>query len=226
MMRELRWSWLIARKDLSLEFRAGGRLLSMIAFVVLAGFLFGFALDKSQVPGRAVVASLTWLTVLFASTAGAGRIFDMEEEDGAFRHVLLTPVSRRAVFIGKTVANLTLTWLITALSFVALTSFLGVRTWGSLAAHAAIFLPGTIGLSATATFFGRMSRHSSLGDSLLPVLTFPLLAPVVFFGATASARVFMALPWDEISGLARLLWAFAIGSVAVGAVLFHHVTDE
>lgn len=225
-MSALRWTWLIARKDLSVEFRSGGRLLAMVGFVVLAGFLFGFALDRSQVAGRAVVASLTWLTILFASTAGAGRIFDAEEADGAFRHLLLTPVSRPAVFLGKTVANLALTWLITALSFVVLTSFLGARVSGSLVAHAAIFLPGTIGLAATGTFFGRMSQHSSLGDSLLPLLTFPLLVPVVFFGATASARVFSGLPWDQVSGLVRLLWAFAIGSVAVGGALFQHVTDE
>ena len=225
-MRELRWSWLIAMKDLRVEFRSGGRLLSMIAFVVLACFLFAFALDRSQVSGRDVAASLTWLTVLFAATAGAGRTFDAEEEDGAFRHVLLTPVSRHAVFLGKTVANLVLIWLVTALAFLALTTFLGIRSPGPLAWHAAVFLPGTIGLAAVGTFFGRISRHSSLGDTLLPVLTFPLLVPLVYFGTTASARVFLERPWTEISGSVRLLWAFALGSVAIGAVLFRYVTDE
>ena len=225
-MNELRFTWLIALKDLRLEFRTGGRLLSMIAFVVLAGFLFAFALDRSQVAGRDVAAALVWLIILFASTAGAGRIFDAEEEDGAFRHLLLTPVSRPAVFLGKTAANLIVVWLVTALTFISLTAFLDVRDAGSLAAHAAVFLPGTIGLAATGTFFGRMSRHSALGDTLLPVLTFPLLVPVIYFGATSSARVFLERPWTEISGSVRLLWAFAVGAVVVGAALFRHVTDE
>ena len=225
-MNELRFTWLIALKDLRLEFRTGGRLLSMIAFVVLAGFLFAFALDRSQVAGRDVAAALIWLIILFASTAGAGRIFDAEEEDGAFRHLLLTPVSRPAVFLGKTAANLIVVWLVTALTFISLTAFLDVRDAGSLAAHAAVFLPGTIGLAATGTFFGRMSRHSALGDTLLPVLTFPLLVPLIYFGATSSARVFLERPWTEISGSVRLLWAFAVGAVVVGAALFRHVTDE
>ncbi len=225
-MNELRRAWLIALKDLRLEFRTGGRLLSMIAFVVLAGFLFAFALDQSQVAGRDVAAALIWLVILFASTAGAGRIFDAEEEEGAFRHLLLTPVSRPAIFLGKTAANLAVIWLVTSLAFISLTAFLGVRDTGSPAAHAAVFLPGTIGLAATGTFFGRMSRHSSLGDTLLPVLTFPLLVPVIFFGATSTARVFLGRPWPEISGSARLLWAFAVGSVFIGAALFRHVTDE
>jgi len=164
----LRSTWLIARNDLRLEFRTGGRLLSMIAFVVLAGFLFAFALDQTAVAGRDVAAALTWLVILFASTAGAGRIFDPEEEEGAFRHLLLTPVSRPAIFLGKTAANLAVIWLVTALTFLSLTAFLDVRDQGSPAAHAAVLLPGTIGLAATGTFFGRMSRHSSLGDTLLP----------------------------------------------------------
>lgn len=225
-MNGLRLAWLIARKDLRLEFRSGGRLLSMIAFVVLAGFLFGFALDRSFVAGRNVAGALTWLTILFAATAGAGRLFDPEEEDGAFRHLLLTPVARPAVFLGKTTANLVVIWLVTALSFLSLSAFLGVRDPGSPAAHAAVFLPGSIGLAATGTLFGRISRHSTLGDTLLPVLTFPLLVPVIFFGATATARVFLNRPWTEVSGSVRLLWAFALGAVVVGAALFRHITDE
>ena len=225
-MNQLRFTWLIACKDLRLEFRAPGRLLSMIAFVVLAGFLFGSALDRSVVPGRDVAATLTWLVILFATTIGTGRIFDAEEEEGAFRHVLLTPVSRPAVFLGKTAANLIVVWLVTALTYISLTAFLDVRNAGSPAAHAAVFLPGTIGLAATSTFFGRMSRHSTLGDTLLPVLTFPLLVPVIHFGTTSTARVFLGRPWTEISGSVRLLWAFAVGAIVIGGALFSQLTDE
>ncbi len=225
-MKSLRWVGVIALKDLRIEFRAGGRVVAMISLAVLACFLFAFALDRSQVPARGVAASLTWLTVLFAATAGAGRAFDMEEEDGAFRHLLLTPVSRYAIFLGKTAANLVLIWMVTLLTFIALTLFLGLRDPGALAHHGAVFLPGTIGLAAAGTFFGLVSRHSSLGDTILPALTFPLLVPVIFFGATASARVFIERPWPEISGSVRLLWAFALAFIAVGSVLFRYVAEE
>ena len=193
---------------------------------LFACFLFAFALDRSLVPARGVAASLGWLTILFAATTGAGRPFDTEEEDGAFRHLLLTPVTRHAIFLGKSAANLALVWIVTVLAFVALTSFLGIRDAGSIVQHGAVLLPGTIGMAAVGTFFGLMSRHSSLGDTLLPVLTFPLLVPVIFFGATSSARVFMERPWTEIAGSVRLLWAFAIAFVAVGSVLFRYLAEE
>lgn len=225
-MRELRWTWLVAAKDLRAEFRSGGRLPAMAAFVVLAGFLFAVSLDRTQVPGRNVAAGLLWLVVLFAATAGAGRAFDLEDRDGAFRHVLLSPASRSSVFLGKTAANLVLIWIATGLAFFALTAFLGVRSPGPLASHGAVLLPGTVGLAAVGTLFGRVSSHSSLGDTLLPVLAFPLLTPVVFFGATATTRLFLGRPWPEVSGPVRLLWAFALGSLAAGAVLFRHVAEE
>lgn len=225
-MKHLRWAWLIACKDLRVELRSGGRLVVMIAFAVLAAFLFAFSLDRSLTSGREVAAPLTWLAVVFATTLGAARAFDMEEEDGAFRHLLITPVSRPAVFLGKAGASWILAVLVTGLCYFATTAFLGLRSGGSPLLHALVFLPGTIGLAAVGTLFGRVTSRSSLGDALLPVLTFPLLVPLVFFGTTATARVFLDRPWPELAGPVRLMWAFAIGSVAVGALLFRHVADE
>ena len=225
-MTSLQWIGLIALKDLRAEFRSGGRLVAMLAFAALACFLFSFSMGGSLAAEREVASGLLWLTVLFATIAGAGRSFDAEEEDGAFRHLLLSPVPRHAIFLGKTAANLVLVWLVAVLTIFALTVFFGIASPGSVMLHMTVLLPGAIGLAATGTFFGLISRQSTLGDSLLPALTFPVLVPLIFFGATASSRVFLARPWTEISGSVRLLWAFAIGFLAVGALLFRHVTEE
>ncbi len=225
-MTELRLWWLVVQKDLRLEFRGGARLLSLISFVVLAGFLFAIAIDRGRVAGLDVVAALIWLTVLFASTASSGRTFEVEEEEGAFRHVLLAPVPRSVIFLGKTTANWVLVWTAATLSFVTLNAFFGVRESGAVMLHLAVLLPGTVGLAAVGTFYGRMSTHSALGDAVLPVLTFPVLVPLIFFGATASSRIFQGMDWGEVAGPVRLLWAFALGALGLGAFLFHQLTDE
>ena len=164
--------------------------------------------------------------MIFASTVGVGRTFHLEDEDGAFRHLLLSPAPRGAVFAGKAVANLVLVWITTALVFGTLLLFFGVPVSSPLAHHAAVLVPGTIGLVAIATLFSRISSHSRLGDTLLPVLTFPLLLPLVFFGSTASSRLFLGRPWPEVSGPVRLLWAFALGAVAVSGLLFAQVAED
>ena len=216
----------IAAKDLKIEFRTGGRLVAMAAFVVLAAFLFSFAFDRALVDGRSLAAALIWLTIIFASTVGVGRTFHLEDEDGAFRHLLLTPASRGAVFLGKGFANLVLVWLTSALVFVTIVVFFQIRQPGSLLSHAAVLIPGSVGLVSLLTLFSRVSSHSRLGDTLLPVLTFPLLLPVVFFGSTASARLFLARPWAEVSGPVRILWAFALVSAVVSGLLFTQVAED
>ncbi|MGI9627123.1 MAG: heme exporter protein CcmB [Longimicrobiales bacterium] len=216
----------IAAKDLRIEFRTGGRLLAMAAFVVLASFLFSFSFDRGLIQGRSLAAGLVWITVVFASTVGVGRTFHLEDEDGAFRHVLLSPVPRGAVFAGKAGANLVMVWITTALVFMTTVLFFGISSPGPVLAHASVLLPGTIGLVALETLFSRVSSHSRLGDTLLPVLTFPLLLPVVFFGATASTRLFLGRPWAEVSGPVRILWAFALGATVVSSLLFSQVAED
>lgn len=222
----LRWAWLVAAKDLKIEFRARGRILAMIAFVLLAVFLFAVSLDRTRVDARDMAGPLVWLVMLFASTVGSARAFDAEDEDDAFRHLLLAPVPRPAIFLGKAAANAFLVSAVATTAFAAFAVFLDIRAPGPLAAHAGVLLPGVIGLAATGTFFGRLSRHSALGDTLLPVLTFPLLVPVTFFGSVCTARLLLDRPWSEVAGFVRLLWAFAVGALAAGSLLFRHVADD
>lgn len=225
-MNDLRAAAAIALKDLRIELRTGGRLVAMAAFAVLAAFLFSFSFDRGLLEGRSLAAGLIWLTVIFASTVGVGRTFHLEDEDGAFRHLLLTPVSRTAVFAGKAAANLVLVWITTGLVVTTTLLFFRVRDPGSLLAHVGVLLPGTLGLVALQTLFSRVSSHSRLGDTLLPVLTFPLLLPLVFFGSTASARLFLGRPWTEVSGPVRILWAFALAMTVVSALLFSQVAED
>jgi len=76
------------------------------------------------------------------------------------------------------------------------------------------------------TLFSAMATRSSMGESLLPVLIFPLLVPVVVFGTTATDRLFAGRPVAEVSGNLRILGAFAIVFTIAGAWLFRFVIEE
>jgi heme exporter protein B len=65
-----------------------------------------------------------------------------------------------------------------------------------------------------------------MGESLLPVLVFPLLVPVIVYGTSATERLFAGRPLAEVSGNLRLLMAFAIISTVASAVLFRFVIEE
>jgi heme exporter protein B len=65
-----------------------------------------------------------------------------------------------------------------------------------------------------------------MGESLLPVLVFPLLVPVVIYGATATGRLFAGRPVSEVTGSIRMLAAFALVFLLAGASLFRFVIEE
>ena len=85
---------------------------------------------------------------------------------------------------------------------------------------------GVVGFVALATLFGAVTAGTELGESLLPVLLFPLLVPMVVYGVGATGRLLQGRPLTEVEGNIRILGAFAVACMAVGAGLFRHVVED
>ena len=84
----------------------------------------------------------------------------------------------------------------------------------------------TLGFVAVATLFSAVSVQTKMGQTLLPILTFPLLVPVVIFGVTATGRIFLSRPAQEIEGSLYLLAAFTVIALTAGTILFRYVVEE
>jgi heme exporter protein B len=65
-----------------------------------------------------------------------------------------------------------------------------------------------------------------MGETLLPILIFPLLVPMVIYGVGATGRLIAGRPFSEVEGNVRMLGAFAVAALAVGAVLFRYVVED
>lgn len=218
--------WTIARKDLLLEFRTYERLTAMGAFVVLIGVLFHFSIDTAVVQPQAIAAALIWMTIIFGGMLGMGRTFSLEEQDGALTGILQSPLPLDALYLGKVLANFVLMSVMVVLVFIVFLAFFKLRFSGSVVTLVGVLAFGVLGFVALTTFFSAMATRSSMGESLLPVLVFPLLVPVLRFGATATDRLFAGRPVAEVSGDLRMLAAFAIIFTVACAWLFRFVIEE
>ncbi|WP_405284502.1 heme exporter protein CcmB [Gaopeijia maritima] len=216
----------VARKDLVQEFRTFQRLATMGAFTVLVGVLFSFSFDPAAVRAQDVAGGLIWMTLVFAGVMGVGRTFALEAEDAAFQGVLLSPVPRDAIYLGKVIANVVIVSITVLLIVLAFGLFFQLDYGAHPIALALTLFSGVVGFVALATLFGAVSAGTRLGESLLPVLLFPLVVPMVVYGAGATHRLLLGRPLVEVEGNIRILGAFAIGAVAVGAVLFRHVVED
>ena len=213
-------------KDVVVELRTRERVTAMGGFTVLVGILFNYAIDPTVVEPQAIASGLIWMTVVFGGLLGLGRTFQLEEEDGAFQGILLSPIPRDALYLGKVVANFILLTLVTLLVFGVFALFFGLDFGSHPVALAGVVLLGILGFVAIGTLFSAISARTSMGETLLPILVFPVLIPVVVYGVTATSSLFAGLPVSEVDGNLRMLGAFALVALAAGAGLFRYVVEE
>lgn len=225
-MGYLRQVGAILWKDLVVELRTRERVAAMGGFTVLVGILFNYAIDPTVVEPQAIAAGLIWMTIVFGGMLGLGRTFSLEEEEGAFQGILLSPTPRDAIFLGKVAANFIILSVVTALVFAVFALFFGLSFGGHPFGLAGVVLLGILGFVALGTLFSAISSRTSMGDTLLPILVFPLMIPVIIYGVTATATLFAGRPMVEVDGNLRMLGAFAAVSLFAGAGLFRYVVEE
>ncbi len=213
-------------KDVTVELRTGQRVAAMGGFAVLAGILFNYALAPTGARPQDLASTLIWITIVFAGTLGIGRTFELEEENGAFAGVLLAPVARDALYLAKVVSNLLLVLVTLVLLVFAFTLFFGLDLGRSPLMFWSSLTLGAIGFVGTGTLFAAVTVRSSMGATLLPVLLFPVLVPVIVFGATSTSRLLAGLGADQVAGPLRLLAAYALVALGSGAVLFRFAVDD
>lgn len=213
-------------KDVVVELRTRERVAAMGGFTVLVGILFNYAIDPTVVEPQAIASGLIWMTIVFGGMLGLGRTFYLEEEEAAFQGILLSPIPRDAVFLGKVLSNFIVLAVVTALVFGVFALFFGLRFGRSPMTLAVVVLLGILGFVAVGTLFSAISARTSMGDTLLPILVFPLLIPMVIYGVTATSSLFAGLPVSEVDGNIRMLGAFAVVALAAGAGLFRYVVEE
>ena len=216
----------IVWKDLLLEFRTRERIAAMAAFAVLAAVLFNYSIDKAIVSPQSIAAGLIWMTIVFGGLLGIGRTFNLEAQDGAMQGVLMSPAPKDAVFLGKTIANFALLYLVAILIVFVFMLFFGLDLGTSPLVLAAALALGALGFVALGTLFSAVSSGTHMGETLLPILVFPLLVPMVIYGTTATARLLGGRPVAEVAGNLRMLGAFALVAIFAGAGLFRFVVED
>lgn len=218
--------WAIVRKDLVLELRTRERMAAMGALAVLLAVLFHFAIDQGLVRMQNLAAGLIWMTILFGGMLGMGRTFEMEREQGAIQGLLTSPVPLDGIYLAKVTSNFVLVMLIEVVALAAYWLFFGFDYGRDPLLLAGVLGVATLGFVAVTTLFSAISVQTRMGQTLLPILIFPLLVPVVIFGVEATGRIFASRPAQEVEGGLYLLTAYTVVALTGGTILFRYVVEE
>jgi heme exporter protein B len=225
VIRFVRQIWTVAAKDLTLELRSRERLVSMLTFAVLVAVVFSFALDPT-VSARTLAGAMLWVTILFSGMLGLGRSFGQEREQDAMTGILLAPIDRGALFLGKLIANLTLLLVTELVIFPVYGLFFQVDYWTALGGIALVVFLASLGFMVLGTLFSAMAVNTRLGETMLPVLILPLLIPVVIFAAATTQSLIVGRPLSEMVGSLKMLLAFDLIFLILSTLLFGSVVEE
>jgi heme exporter protein B len=223
-VRLLRQTATIAIKDLRIEVRGRHAAGSLVPFAATVLVAFGFAFGPGRDLLRSTAPGLLWMAILFASVMAARRAYQMETEDGALEGLLLSPVDRAAIFLGKAVAVIA---ELLALELVVLLIVIVLfdLSLGSPGEVAAAFALGTVGLAAVGSLFGIVGESARTREAILPMLTLPLATPVLIAGVRATDLATTGLPGQALSWLG-LLAAFDVVFVSVGILVFGSLVED
>ena len=223
----LRATWLIAAKDLRIELRTKEVVVTVGLFALLVVVLASLAFYLNPVVAFRIAPGVIWIAIAFSGVLAVGRSWERERDNQVLRALLLAPIPRGALFMGKLLANLAFVFAIELLVVPLTALFFHVDLLPRLGMLGALMALGTVGFVAAGTLFGALAaRSSEARDVVLSLVVFPLIAPALLGAVVATRELFQGASPAELFGWVRALLAFDLIFLAAGAVLFDPLLSD
>jgi len=211
-------------KDLKTEWRTRENLSAMLVFSLLVILIFNFSLELDLRARESLAGGVLWATFIFAGTIGLNRSMAVEKDRGCLDGLLLAPVDRSAIFVGKAIGNLFFMLIVEAIVLPLFSFLYGISLFQP--GFLAVVLLGSIGYSAVGTLLATMVVQTRTRDILLPILLFPLTLPVVIAAVKASQGFIQLVPFEEISVWVNILISYDLIFLAVAIMVFDYILEE
>ena len=223
----IRTAAILFRKDVLVEVRTLQSLSAMALFSVMAFVLFHFGLQRDTIEGS-LASGVLWVTLLLAATLAVTRLFVAEREQGGFETLLLAPIDRTAVFLGKAAALFTFLVLVEVVALPAFDILLLKGTiLDGMPELLAVVLLADVGLAAVGALVAALGAETDARELVVPLLLMPLLVPVVIAAAKASAPLLADPAHAEHLGRWLLMLTFYdLAFVLVSLGVFDYLLED
>jgi heme exporter protein B len=196
----------------------------MLVFALIVVVVFNFAVELRLELARQTSIGFLWITILFAGMLGLGRSLAREQDRGCLDGLLLCPVNRGMIFLGKMAGNLI---FILAVEVVVVPLFIFLFDVPFfLPLQLLIVLLGTVGFAGVGTLLSAMAVHTRARDVMLPIILLPVTIPLVLAAVRASRIVLDGRDVSELLPWAGMLVAFDLVMITVAYLTFDYVVEE
>ncbi|NWG14645.1 MAG: heme exporter protein CcmB [Acidobacteria bacterium] len=222
----IRRIWAVFRKDVLIEFRTKDSLNAMLFFGVVVLVVFNFALESVRDTMREAVPGVLWVAFAFSGTLGLNRMFAAEKENRSLQGLLMVPIDRGVLYIGKMLAA-TLFMLITeAAVFVLSLVFFNLTVWREIPYLAIVFLIGTLGFTAVGTLLAAVAANTRMREVLLPLILFPVILPILVNAVEATGIILNSRDYAALRLPLTIMAVFTVVLATVSYLLFDYVLED
>ncbi len=223
-MRFVRQVIAIVSKDLTAELRTKENLSAMIVFALIVLVIFNFAFELQDVDLTVVGAGVLWVAFTFSGILGLGRSFAAEKDKGSLEGMLLSPVDRGAIFLGKTISNFI---FITTMQAIILPLFAVLNNvalpWFPLVPYVVL---GTLGFAAIGTILSAIAASTRMREVMLPILLFPVSIPLLMAAVKLTSGALQSLDFSQLTFWFNILILYDVLFIVVAFWMFEYVVEE
>jgi heme exporter protein B len=228
-MTLVRDAWLVVRNEIRLELRTKEIFYTTTLFALLMAVISSLAFYLDRISALNIAPGVLWLALAFSGIVAMSRSWLREREWLVIDALLLCPISRTALFAGKSISVLLLmivnsvflTFFVAILCHIS--PFLSQNIARNLGFLSLFLMTGLVGFVTAGTLFASMSVRAKTRELTLSLILFPLCAPALLAAVVATRELFAGAPNAELWDWVRLLLAFDLIMIAVCPLLFERL---
>ncbi|MDP2931925.1 MAG: heme exporter protein CcmB [Chloroflexota bacterium] len=223
-MRFLSKALVITWKDALSEMRTKEVLSSVVVFALLVIVIFNFAFGASQEKMLLVAPGILWVTFTFAGMLSINRAFIPEKEQGCLEGLMVCPISREAIYIGKMLGSLLFMLIVEAIALPIFTFLFNLPVLSLQLVVVTVL--ATLGFVAVGTLFSALAVNTKAREMVLPILFLPIVVPLIISAVKASELALSRESWATLASWLGIMGAFDVIFLVVSFLVFAFVIEE
>jgi heme exporter protein B len=222
-MEVLRYTYSVFRKDIRSEIRNRYVINSLLMFVIITISIIKFSLGD-EVVEDAILSGLFWIVIFFTAISGLSRVFIKEEETGTSLALKLSAAPTE-IYIGKLLFNFILTFSLNIVIFFLFAVITGIKILNFPAFLITVIL-GNFGIVSASTIIAAIIAKANSKGTLYPVLSFPVLLPLLITLINATKLASEGVPTSELLVDFQILISYTIVVFIVSLFLFRFIWED
>lgn len=211
-------------KDFHSEMRTRYAVNALAMFIIVTISIIMFSVGQEKI-SESLAGGLYWVVIFFSAMSGLSRAFVSEEERGTSLTLQLI-ASPDTVFSGKFLFNIFLTFLMNTVITILYATVFDAFVIKNFTLFLLTFILGNLGLAVSATIIAAIISKAGAKGTLYPVLSFPILLPLILTGVQLTVFSIDGTKIDEALVELGILLSYDVIMLAASYMLFDFIWKD